>query len=435
MEMRLIHDILIVSFLIVLPKVYSITEAFVESNIYYTAPSFDLKFSNVTFGASRLNVNGNATGDTATLGELLATVCQAELINQKKTQFSINGIINLAFQDFSSRQSSGQSAILALMSNSLVKGQQLDFSLPDSINLTGLFGNSNFGTSKINSLVSNFYGIPFVTASDVSRSNPDNEFSNVFSAENRTFFQILETYNYNTFSAVLQILNHFNWSLVGSVYQENNFGYTRKYQVMNYAANYSTPSFACSTIYNFETATESSAFSLRANRFKYYCQCILDKDTIHVNILWMSTTAALNFITNLREVCAEAKDWTFILADDFQTPTDISPESVNLRNSLLIRTNGPWDYNSFIQECLTYSSPNALKIINELLNNFLLTSYNCKLESEANLEKCNNNSINNIKTCLCDLKILQYDPYIVILIMPNVCFTNFCSQDTFFLLI
>jgi hypothetical protein len=417
-EMRLQHN-LIFSFLILFPLVYSVNLSFVESNIYYNAPIFDLKFANVTFGSSRLNVDRNiATGDVFSLGEALSSICQAELINQKKTQFSINGIINLAFQEFSSRQTSGQSAILDLLSNNLIGGS-FEGSLPDSFNLTGLFGTSNFGTSKINSLVSNFYEIPFVTASDLSRSNPDNQFSSDFPAENRTFFQILDTSNYNTFSAVLQILNYFNWSLVGTVFQTNNFGFNRKFQVMDYAANNSIPSFACSTLFYFDI--EALVDSDDAIRLTYYCSCIKDKNKIEVNILWMSTAAAVSFISNLREICAEAKDWTFIIADDFQSTVEFTEESYTLKDSLLIRTNGPWNYKAFLQECLSNSSPSALRTVKELLDEFLLATYNCKLKSNDGLKRCQS-LFSNIDTCICDINIFDNDPYIVSSTINNICF-------------
>lgn len=387
---------------------------FLNNNLYYSPPSFDINFANVTLGATRFYNDGFVSGEALSLGESLSAICQAELINQNKSQFSINGIINLVFQDYKSIQSSGQAAIIALLSNSVNGNTTIDGLKPYNISLTGYFGISDFGTSKINSMVGGDFAIPFISAGDLARANPDNQFSANFPAQNRTFFQILDTSVYNIFSSVLQILNHFNWTLVGDVYQSNTFGYGKQSQVMDYSAQYSTPIFACNMIYYVDEDLNRNGNIIRES-IELFCRCVNEKNKINVIVLWMSSTASVSFITILKDRCKEAKDWTFIVSNDFQSPADSVEAANNLKNSLLIRTNGPWDYLSFIQNCLANSSPQSLKTIEQILNDFLLGYYNCKLIAEEGMERCQNGSNGALSEslCLCDLNILRNDPYAV----------------------
>lgn len=387
-------------------------DPFKKTDLYYSVPGFDIEFANVTFGAIGLDRDGLVSAEAFNIGESLSAICQAELINQNKTEYSINGIINLAFQDYKSVQSSGQAAILTLLTNNIKGNSNFSSLRPYSINLTGYFGVSDFGTSKINSMAGNDFEIPFITAGDLARSNPDNQFSGNFPFQNTTFFQILDTSEYNIFSAVIQLLNYFNWTLVGSVYQANTFGYSKQRQAADYSAINSTPLFACNMVYYFKFILESEV-SLIQQSVKNFCRCVTDKAVMQVIVLWMSSTAAINFITILKKGCKAAKNWTFIVSDDLQSPASLIGPSNELENALLIRTNGPWNYKSFVENCLANSSPLAIDTIKATLNKFLLLYYNCKLRAEEGMQKCQNTGGQTESSCWCDLDILDSDPYSV----------------------
>lgn len=376
--------------------------------LVYSPPKIDVKFANVTFGSSRFNSETDPELKFLSLGQMIANICQADLINRNKTEFSFKGAINLIYQDYKSIQSSGQAAILSILSNDLEGGDDSFQNIRKySANITGFVGINDYGTAKINSLATNNFGIPTLSAGDLARSNPDNDFSGFFSAERTTLLQIYNTLNYNSFTAILDILKFFKWGLVGNIFTSNNYGYERQMNVDDFSANFSFPIFACQTLFYSDLQTNNDS------GLNNFCKCINEKSKIQVIILWMGTPSAISVILKLRNLCDQSKDWTFIIAEDFQTPLNYTPFNEVLKNSLLLRANGPWDVPSFIDDCLDGASPSTKLLIHELIEDFTLTGYNCTSLHDDKLEKCKSLYQNKNKLCFCPKILFASDPYIV----------------------
>jgi hypothetical protein len=391
----------------------AIKRLFIQSDIYYKAPLFDVKNANVTFGVvrpSKLSEFGQSSGER--FSETLPSICQAELINKKKAQVSMEGIINLVFQDFIDQRSSGQDAILSLLSNNLFFNENnTRVNQRYAVNLTGLFSVSSFGTARINSLITNNFGLPFVAAGDFGRTSADNQFSGGFPAENTTFAQVINTIEFNSFNAILAILNHFNWTLVANLFQANTFGFNRQQNVLDYSAQNSLPIFTCGFVYGIPQITENGGTDI-IDRF---CRCVDLKSTINVIVLWMTTGAAYSAVESLKEKCSSAKKWTFIVADDFQSPVNYSADKSVLNNSLLLRNNGPWDFEAFLQNCQDNSSPETKKLILSLIKDFYLSVFKCQyyVEGEEEISTCSENIEKRTSACSCTLNEISEDPYIV----------------------
>lgn len=386
----------------------SIQQAFIESDIYYKAPTFNVKNANVTFGVPRPNRAGD--GSTESFAETLTSICQAELINHKKAQISIDGIINLVFQDYYDPRSSGQEAMLALLSNNLFfKTNDTRVNQQYAVNLTGFFSGSNFGTNKINSLTTNKYGLPFISSGDFGRPNADSRFSGFFPAEKITFAQILNTVEFNTFNAVLAILNHFNWTLVANLFQGNTYGYKRLQSVLDYSSQNASPVFTCGSLYGKDEAADKNGKS----GIDYFCRCITSKQSINVIVLWMSTGEAYFAIKTIREKCSASKSWTFIISDDIQSAVNYSTDRSVLNNTLLLRNNGPWDFQTFIENCKETASPEAKETILSLINSFYSRIYKCLLEKEEGIPACPKSIEERFSLCSCTFNELSQDPYLV----------------------
>jgi hypothetical protein len=391
----------------------AITKFFIQNDIYYKAPLFDVKNTNVTFGGARpdeFSEFGQSTSQR--FGETLPSICQAELINKKKAQVSIEGIINLVFEEFHDQRSSGQDAILSLLSNNLFFNENnTRVNQRYAVNLTGLFSVSSFGTARINSLITNNFGLPFVAAGDFGRTSADNQFSGGFPAENTTFAQVINTIEFNSFNAILAILNHFNWTLVANLFQANTFGFNRQQNVLDYSAQNSSPIFTCGFIFGIPQINETGVFDV----IDLFCRCVNLKPTINVVVLWMSTSGAFFAIKSLKEKCSSAKKWTFIVADDFQSPVNYSADKSVLNNSLLLRNNGPWDFEAFLQNCQDNSSPETKKLIISLIKDFYLSVFKCQyyVEGEEEISTCSENIEKRTSACSCTLNEISEDPYIV----------------------
>lgn len=381
---------------------------FIESEIYYNPPSFDIKNTNVTFGIARPITFADEYTQSAS--ETLVSICQAELINKKKAQISIDGIINLVFQDYPDPRSSGEEAILSLLSNNLFYySNNSRVNENYALNLTGFLSISSFGTAKINSLTTNSFGMPFISSSDLGRPSQDNLFSGGFPGQNVTFAQILNTFKFNSFNAIVAILKHFNWTLVANLFQGNTYGYNRQQSVLDYSSQNSSPIFTCEFVYGAPELTGRDDGRV----INDFCRCVQLKDKISVIVLWMSTSTAYFAVKSLKENCSAAKKWTFIIADDVQSPTNFAGDLSVLNNSLLLRNNGPWDFNSFIKNCEESASPDSKKLIDSVLRNFYLRFYKCQYENVENIPICPENLIERDGLCLCTSNELSLDPYVV----------------------
>ena len=312
---------------------------------------------------------------------------------------------------------SGQEAEMNLFENSLYNTTN-DSKVNQEINveLTGFISASNFGTARINSLISNDFQFPYVTAGDFGRNDPDNKFSGNFPAEKDHFVQILATLKYSSFQAVLAVLNHFNWTLVGNLYEPNTYGYIQQQYVLDYSSKYTSPIFTCNSV--FSVTFDFVADPVEKNTISDYCYCVTSKSTINVVVLWMSTSTAYGAIRSLQKRCSASKKWTFLITDDFQTPTNFFPDSNVFQYSLLIRNNGPWDYKTFIKSCKDNANPTAKETLTSLLKNYYKLEYLCEFEPnpEENLKTCPVNLLERRQrneTCVCTLDEFITDPYAV----------------------
>ena len=388
----------------------------IEDILYYKPPTFDIKNANITLGA--VVWVGSLRNDSSinAFSESFAAICQAVIINSKAYPISFDGIINLLIQEFRNVVGSGQSAVSKVLSNNLFyTNNNSKVNTQTNVDLTGLISNANFGTSKINSLATNAFGLPFITAGDLGRGNPDNQFSGSFEAMKTVFGQIQTTFDYNTFDATLQILKFFNWTLVANLYQSNTYGYNRQKSVLDYSSKEYSPKFACNTIFGFSATPDAAVVEMDIKKF---CKCVTSKSTINVIVLWMSTTSAYTAIGLLRKFCSAAQKWTFVITDDFQTIANYDTRFDDLvKYSLFIRNNGPWSVKNFVEQCQALAPPDALSTIRQLFSFYYSSTYNCELYPElANetLKECVNSVYQRDKRCLCTFDEAENDPYAVI---------------------
>lgn len=388
-----------------------------SNGLFYEAPSFDIKNSNVTFGGGLFSVTNNPRDPLIKLGETIAAICQADQINQKRTSFSFNGTINLVFQEYDSEQSSGQGAIVGLIEENLQGIDSYKLKRQYRANITGLFGSSDYGTAKVNSLSSNDFGIPFIDAGDLGRDENDNFVSSSSLQKNKTFFQILDTSQYNTFTAVLDLAEYFNWTLLGSVFEANAYGYSRQRDIIYQSYTNSSLIFACNYLFYLDNV-DGGKISTGVSSLLDYCKCINQKDTMSITILWMTATNAAVVIQNIRNTCTGTDSWTYIIADDFESSSpEVAQYSAQyLKNSLLIRNFGPWDFKSFLTNCLDTATPEAKSVLVPIVDKLVLNKYSCQVSQREGHKECTipitDRKISD-EPCHCDLSIFDQDPYSV----------------------
>lgn len=380
--------------------------------VYYQQPEFSIKNTNITFTIPKFDTIGLGKTDAIVQsGKAIAVICQADRVNRGVYDKGFEGTINLAFENFQDGASEGQRTALNLFANNLffTANNSKVSSIKDNFGVGGMINLGIYSTSILNSDITNFYGIATISAGDTARTNPTENFIDPFRFQNITFFDILNTQNFDTFSATLELLNYFNWTLVGAVYVSDFYGYSQQAQYLTYSAEKSTPDFACQSLITFSVAE----ISIDPSSLGDFCNCINDINTIQVITLWMSTLAATTTIEYLRHNCNSADKWTFIVTNDFLPPNVYEKSIGILNNSLLIRDSGPWNYQQYIDDCETNSSEEAKKVVIPLIDKYYVEAYKCDPNRDSDLPECDTELQNRGEPCKCTFNEFNTDPYAV----------------------
>ena len=85
----------------------------------------------------------------------------------------------------------------------------------------------------------------------------------------------------------------------------------------------------------------------------------------------MNTDSALETVEYLRNNCNGADKWTFLVTDDYGTPVNLFGKNGPLANALLLRKNGPGNFDEYIDDCLKNSSDEATELIKEFVDEYL----------------------------------------------------------------
>lgn len=392
-----------------------------SSKYYYKAPQFDLKNPNITFAFTAYADQGY----DFVPGYMFAAVCQADKINQGLAVVDINGTINLIAQAFLIPDNSSQQATMSLFENNLYNYSTNEPAYGNnSIPIGGFFGFLGTGSLQINSAITNGYLFPFVFAGTQTSLDPDNNFIGSSPSDNKTAFQIRDSVVYNSFLSVLDLLEYFNWTLVGNIYQDNSYGYTMQQNVQIFQSKSFLPNFACSEIFSTDIA-----FNLNGEfdaTFSRFCSCVEAKAKISVIVLWMTSTLASETMIALHSRCPASKEWTFIITNDVAYDFDYAYSKDIMKNSLILRQFGEWNFNEFMQDCLNNASAEAEPILKELSDQ-LFTSYLCLEPNNSTLytEYCPEDVSKRNSTCICIGTEVENDAYTVIFISLYKSLINF----------
>lgn len=400
---------------------YSDSDSDSDSSYSYKSPVYGMKNPNVTFAMP--GPTKTTSEDELVYGNMFAAVCQADKINRGVAGINFQGNINLILQKFTSIDFTGQQATQSLFKNNLYNDSSTEAVYGNNtLPIGGFFSFSGTGSLRINSAISNGFLFPFVFAGTETGQNPDNLFVGRYPSENTTNYQIRDTLVYNSFNAILDVLNYFKWTLVGTIFESNSYGYNMQELVQTYQSQAFYPNFACSVLF-------SPDISLNTNGtfdsyYREFCGCIGDKDSISVVVLWTTTSSATEMISSIHLACPQSKKWTFIITNDPGFDLNDNYATDILKNSLVLRQFGPWDFSGFMDECLDTASPAAKPVLEQLSSELYANTYNCiryKDVNQPDINLCPESIVNRKNTtCFCTGNEVKDDSYAVNTKNPNI---------------
>ena len=378
-----------------------------ESELFYSPPSLNIKDLNITIGISTpLSKTRGSFDYELYVGGIIATICQADSINQKLyPQGNFNGTINLAIQDYTFKDPLGQGGAMRLMLNDIFNrstGQRLSDN--NITNLSGFIGVESTGKNRVNADVNAGFIVPFVSPGTLSQIDPVDNYSIFPEIENRTYFTVRETIMYSNINVFVQLMNAYNWTIGANLFQNNVLGFDAQQGIQTYIEIKSKPVFTCNSI-----ITSQDFFD--KNFFIQYCNCISKVHDLNVIGVWAAPPLAYEIIKQINKYCSKSKDFIYIVSgENVELPNELST-SEEFKGSFIIRSYGPWNFTSYLDDCLEVSTETARKAVETLLDDVLQQTFNCYrvvTEETGGLEPCNEDVYNREVPCLCTG--LEFDP-------------------------
>ena len=378
-----------------------------ESDLFYSPPSLNIKDLNITVGISTpLSKTRGSFDYELYVGGVIATICQADLINQKLyPPGNFNGTLNLAIQDYTFKDPLGQAAAMKLMLNDIFNistGQRLSDN--NINNFAGFVGVESTGKNRVNADLNAGFIVPFVSPGTLSQIDPVDDYSIFPKIENRTFFNVRETILYSNINVFIQLMNAYNWSIGANLFQNNVLGFDAQQGIQSYIEIKSKPIFTCNSI-----LTLQDYFS--KDFFVQYCDCISKVHDLNVIGIWAAPPVSYEIIRKMNKYCSKSKKFIYIVSgENVELPGGLST-SEEFKGSFIIRSYGPWNFTSYLDSCLEVSTQTAKNAVENLLDDVLKQTYNCYrgvTEETGGLEPCNVDIYNRDVPCLCTG--LEFDP-------------------------
>ena len=378
-----------------------------ETELYYSPPLMNVKDFNITIGISTPLSKTRGTFDYELYaGGVIAAIRQADSINQKLyPQGNFNGTLNLAVQDYTFKDSLGQYSSMKLMMNDIFNkttGQRLSNNGID--NFAGFIGVENTGKNRVNADVNAGFIVPFVSPGTMSQIDPVDNYSIFPEIENRTFFNVRETIMYCNINVFVQLMGAYNWSIGANLFQNNVLGFAAQQGIQTYIGIRSKPIFTCNSI-----ITSKDYFD--KNFFVQYCSCINKIGELNVIGIWAAPPISYEIIKQMNKYCSKSKDFIYIVSSENVVLPDELSTSEEFKGSFIIRSYGPWNFTSYLDNCLEVSTQTARKAVEALLDDVLKQTYNCYreiTEETGHLDECSVDVDKRDLPCLCTG--LEFDP-------------------------
>lgn len=285
-----------------------------ENKIFYQAPFLNINYTNVTFGMSvPLSKIRGSYAYQSYAGGLIATVCQADQLNQKLySPINFNGIINFAAQDYNSADQQGQFATFSLLKNDLFN-RTTGKSLSDEniSNFAGFVGVSSAGRNRINLDISAGFLMPFVNPGTLDQIDSSDEYLIYSKVENRTVYSVRDTIIYSNINVIINLMRAHNWTIGSNIFQNNVLGQTGQQAIQTFQSQSLNPLFVCNSILtnNYIKDTEY---------YVNFCQCVTGINTLSVVNIFAVSQVAYEVILQLKNNCKQAKNFIFIIVGESQ---------------------------------------------------------------------------------------------------------------------
>ena len=352
------------------------------SQLYYQAPKWNINDPSITIGTVQTFVGNDSRIDlTYSAGAALTAFCQINMINKGLTGPKIKGNLNFKVYQSANFRQSIQYFTVKLLENSLynLTTKQPLIAGNDSEKLGVVFLSSAIGNARAGYGVTDFYGIPFLDYGTQGRNGFQNTPLPTEQFGNTVLYSLRLTQNFTIASAVFELLNYYNWTLVASFYERSEYGSYMLSIVQSQPANSSTI-FVCN-----EQSSASIPSVIDGRSVAEFCSCVQRYDSIGVIILWGQLQFANRMATLMKSQCSGFNNKMFLVADDSDLLFPQPAIDFSLQNSLWINSDSPSDYRDFLKNCSESLSSEAEQFLYQsFVDDLLVLRKACTIFANVN---------------------------------------------------
>ncbi len=360
-----------------------------QKGLYYVPPEWPINDPSITVGTVRTYLDGKDSILSFATSATLAAFCQINLINKGLAGPKIKGDLNFKVYDCELPQQNTQYFVLKLLENSLYNMSTKQPLIPgnDSEKLGVLFHSQAIGNVRAGYGVIDFFGIPYLDYGTVGLNGYENSVLQTRRFSNTVLYSLRLTQNFTIASAVFEVLNFYNWTLVASLFEQTSFGSYMLSIVQSLPVQSSNISFVC----NRQTSPNRLA---KGNPFiPNFCSCVKKFDEIQVIVLWGEFAFADHVASSIKSQCSGFDNILFLIADDSDILYPLTNYPFSLENALWINSDGLNRFEQFLRNCTeSLASEEQELVLQGLIDTYFLLEKGCyyfQPKAKADL-KCNN---------------------------------------------
>lgn len=350
---------------------------FQPEGLYYDSPIWPVNSPSVTIGTVRPNGNTTNLNLTYSTGAALAAFCQINFINRGMLGPSIKGEMNFKVYDSLFPDQTIQYYTSKLLQNSLYN---LSTNEPliagnNSEKLGVVLLSAALGNVRAGYGVTQFYGIPFLDYGTQGQNGHENSAVQTNRFRTTDLYSLRLTQNFTMASAVFQLLQQFNWTLVSGMFEQSETGS----YMLNIVQSLPTD-FPITFVCNKQTNPTRLVPGAANNFIPNYCSCVKSYNRVGVIVIWGNIDYANWVVASLKLQCSGFKDMMFVVADDSDLLFPQPKVEFQLGNALWINSDGPHDFGNYLESCIgAVTEKDRQVILEDLTNAYTLVRYGCHM--------------------------------------------------------
>lgn len=381
-------------------------------DLYYKYDDQPIRAPNLTIAVIYKFTKNNSEVNIESAGNIITMICELDNYNSGTGEFPVEGDFNLLLyptideDDFSqwslTRQVFGQ--------NLFFSGTNKTFGAIQDTQIDAIIRQTNLKEFTYESPITSGVSLPSINfvSSRLSYKSYNDPLLVEPSSSYTGSVIISQPSSQLLANFITQILNHYNWTLIGSVFSSDIIGYYGQLNLQDWVYTYSKNLiFSCVGVFNI-TADKNAAIS----NLNDFTSCLTSSNKIRAVVVWMDAEDAIRASEEILNIVGKSSNLVFIypgLSDSLATKS--APES-----SMFLRPNLNYERPDKEFKCSQVSKDTVLKLLGKETVDMVTRFYGKCVVTDPSLPPCDDIRTDDNSDCTCTddkavLKLFYYQKY------------------------